>query len=175
MPEVGSSRRTNLEPPRRARPTESLRFWPPESYFARLSCFSFRSSYLIKLSISAPLDPLNIANISKCSLTVKSSNNTSCCGHTPIIPLKKSISLLKSLPKRVTLPPLISYNPVRIEIKVVFPAPLCPRSEKIWPFRSLKLIESRACFPSGYVLLRFQIQRIWFCFSSSLRCKFSGS
>ena len=27
--------------------------------------------------------PLNIENISKCSLTVKSSNKVSCCGHIP--------------------------------------------------------------------------------------------
>jgi hypothetical protein len=45
MPDVGSSRKTTLEPPIRAMHTESLRFCPPERFFERTWSFSVRPTW----------------------------------------------------------------------------------------------------------------------------------
>lgn len=109
MPEVGSSRNTTLESPMSAIATESLRFMPPDS--ARLCTLTFsvkptsamilltaestyrstimgyrerlrvRSECELAFSSGTPFRP---AKNRKCSETVKSSQSTSCWGHTPI-------------------------------------------------------------------------------------------
>ena len=77
--------------------------------------------------------PLIIENISKCSLIVNSSNNVSCCGQIPTFCLKISILLLSNIlfPSYIAFPFVASYIPVKIDISVVLPAPLCPNKAKI--------------------------------------------
>ncbi len=90
--------------------------------------------------------PLKLANNSKCSLGVKYSNNTSCCGHTPKIFLMSSISLNISMPNTEAFPYVGSNNPVNILIVVVFPAPLCPSKANIYPLYMVMFVLSTAAF-----------------------------
>ena len=83
-PLVGSSRNTTLEPPRKARHTESLRFMPPESAETRTLAFSVsptsRSALADSDATSAAGTPLSAAKSARCSFTVSSDHSTSCCG-----------------------------------------------------------------------------------------------
>ena len=53
-----------------------------------------------------------------------------------------------------------SINPVRMEIVVVFPAPLCPKSANICPWYIVNESPSTAFLPLGYTLERFRIFRL---------------
>ena len=86
------------------------------------------------------LSYLNKQNISKFSLTVNSSNNILLfCGQIPriflklIIPVEFVISEPTSfvLILYFILPSVASINPLKIEIKVLFPAPFSPNNPKI--------------------------------------------
>ena len=72
-------------------------------------------------------------NSSRCSFGVNWSNKISNCGHTPIVFLISSISSNISRLKTEAVPEVAGYIPVRIDIVVVFPAPLCPSKAKICP------------------------------------------
>uniref|UniRef100_A0A1X7TTD6 Uncharacterized protein n=1 Tax=Amphimedon queenslandica TaxID=400682 RepID=A0A1X7TTD6_AMPQE len=67
---------------------------------------------------------LSLAKKLKCSDTVSLSNRTLCCGQIPKLYRIKSISLTTSSPLIAALPSVGGYNPVSIDIVVVFPAPL---------------------------------------------------
>ena len=88
---------------------------------------------LISFSTFSEETPLKTANIPKCSRILRSLNNTSCCGQIPIFSLKVSIfsgSNIFILSYKAS-PSVASYNPVSIEINVVFPAPLWPSKANI--------------------------------------------
>lgn len=72
--------------------------------------------------------PFNLANIFKCSNTVKSSHKQSYYGHMPI---DKSFD-----PFIIAIPLDYSTKSIKIFIKVDFPAPLGPITPKISPFFS---------------------------------------
>jgi hypothetical protein len=80
-PEVGSSNIINLEPPTNAIAKDSFLFMPPESYLASLSLCSVNmtksSVSFIERAITSFLISLSSHTKSRCSYTVKSSNNTS--------------------------------------------------------------------------------------------------
>lgn len=82
--------------------TESLRLYPPDNVPAKSFVLLSRSTsfiaYFTALEISEVLTPLKTANSSKCSLTVRSGNKISCCGHRPIYYLISSKLSLKFNP-----------------------------------------------------------------------------
>ena len=137
MPEVGSSRRTSLDPPTSAIDTDSLRLLPPESDPDYLSLSTVRPTSLTMSSISfvflAGSPPLSSKKRSRCSIGVKSSNKTSCWGHTPINWRTSCMSLNTSRSKTEAFPSVGTIRPVSIEIVVVLPAPFWPSSAKICP------------------------------------------
>jgi len=122
---VGSSKRINLEFPIKAIPVDKRRLYPPDKFFANSFVFSlkFKSDIILSTSsfINSGSDPLNLANNSKCSFTVKSSYNISNYGQTPIIFLISFIYSSTSYPNIFALPFVKLNNPVNIEIVVVFP------------------------------------------------------
>jgi len=95
IPEVGSSRTMNLEFPMNAIPVDNLLLYPPDRLLLSSLVFSFklRSAIIFDTSsfINAGLLPLNTANNSRCSFTVRSSYRMSNYGQTPIILRTSSI------------------------------------------------------------------------------------
>lgn len=70
---------------------------------------------------------------SKCSLTVSLSNRTLCWGHSPRLSRMASISVNILLPFMWAEPDVGGKRPVRIDMVVVFPAPLWPSKAVICP------------------------------------------
>uniref|UniRef100_A0A6B0UZA4 Secreted protein n=1 Tax=Ixodes ricinus TaxID=34613 RepID=A0A6B0UZA4_IXORI len=137
-PAVGSSNSTVRLPPTKARDTDSLRRRPPESCPGNwcLLCSRDRSRRKASASRAASFAPrpLSRPKNHRCSATVRSSKRTLCCGQVPRLRRIASISLRTSRPQMKAVPLVGGYSPVRIDMVVVFPAPLCPRKEVIWPW-----------------------------------------
>ena len=109
---------------------DNFLFCPPDKLQALVFLFFTKSKssiiFVISESIFSFGTDLKTQNISKCSSTVKSSNKTSCWGQIPKNFLKLSnpseviiFSLLY-----IADPADVGYSPVKILIKVLFPAPL---------------------------------------------------
>jgi len=116
--------------------TLSLLFYPPERFLLQTSAFSLKSTSSMNLSTSLEISllsviPLNDANSSRCSRTVRVSKRMSCYGHTPRKVLIYSICVSISNPLTSAHPSVIESRPLSIDNVVVFPAPLCPSKTKI--------------------------------------------
>lgn len=72
-------------------------------------------------------------NNSKCSLTVSRSKRTLCCGQSPKLSRIDSMSVSILFPLTCAEPEEGGKRPVRMDIVVVFPAPLWPSNAVIWP------------------------------------------
>mmetsp|Transcript_8940 Transcript_8940/g.8835 ORF Transcript_8940/g.8835 Transcript_8940/m.8835 type:complete len:204 (-) Transcript_8940:1262-1873(-) len=159
MPEVGSSRKTILDPPMKAIPTDNFLFCPPDRVLEYALRFSVNPTLCIIFSTSsfrsALLVPLNVANSCKCSSTVNISNRISCWGQTPRFFLIAAISVLISSPSMVADPAEGGVSPVNMEIAVVLPAPLCPKRAVICPEYMFKFKPSTATFFPVFVLNSF--------------------
>ena len=137
IPLEGSSRKITSLPPIKDIAIDNFLLWPADKFLASiysiLSIWKSFNVFFISLLTSDDLTPLNIENISKCSLTVKSSNKVSCWGQIPNFLLNISILWLSNTlsPSYKAFPFVASYIPVNIEINVVFPAPLCPNKANI--------------------------------------------
>mmetsp|Transcript_3557 Transcript_3557/g.10968 ORF Transcript_3557/g.10968 Transcript_3557/m.10968 type:complete len:359 (-) Transcript_3557:762-1838(-) len=131
-PVVGSSRNTTLGLPRKLIAMDSRRRSPPDSCLARLpSCPLSLTAWIAVLANSRSSclgTPLSRAKSSRCSRIVSSGQNTSCCGHTPIVSYISCIRVRIDLPATNALPPDGPYSPVSIEMTVDLPAPFGPRS-----------------------------------------------
>ena len=97
---------------------------------------------------------LKTQNISRCSSTVKSLNNTSCCGQMPNTFLNFSNPFEDNIlyESYIAFPFEEGYNPVNILIKVLFPAPLCPNKTNISFLYKLKDTPFKAFLPPSNVL-----------------------
>ena len=137
IPLEGSSKKIIWLPPIKDIAIDSFLLCPPDKFLANVYWISFIwksfSDLDTSIFIFSSEQPLKIANISKCSLTFKSSNNISCWGHIPNFSLKISILLLSNIlyPLYIAFPSVDSYIPVNIDINVVLPAPFCPNKAKI--------------------------------------------
>ena len=127
-PEEGSSRMISLDPPISAIARLSFLFIPPESYLAYLdSCsvsITIRSVLITSFATSYLGTFLSSQTSSRCSLTVRTSNNTSNCWQRPIDFLTASISFLRFAPQIYAFPLDGLIMPVIIFKTVVLPAPL---------------------------------------------------
>ena len=70
---------------------------------------------------------------SKCSFTVSLSKRTLCCGHSPKLSRMASMSVNILWPLIWAEPDVGGKRPVRIDMVVVFPAPLWPSKAVICP------------------------------------------
>lgn len=152
IPEVGSSNITILASPIKAIPTDSLRFWPPERVDASWNYTSSNSTALTILSTLLKTSNwvflhLRAQKSSRCSRTVRKSKRTLCCGQTPRFSLSYYMLSKISKPSTVAWPSVGSISPVNILIVVVFPAPLCPNSAKIYPLYMVILSLNTAVNP----------------------------
>lgn len=106
-----------------AMPTESFRFCPPERVLLYAWRFSVSPTLWIMVSTSAGMEavgtPLNAANMTKCSSTVKSGNKISCCGQTPSSLRTAFMSVRIECPMIVASPASGANNPVNIDTTVV--------------------------------------------------------
>lgn len=84
-------------------------------------------------------------------------------------------SLNMSMPKIDARPAVLVMRPVSMEIVVDFPAPLWPRSEKIWLLYNLRFMPYTALNPFGKVLRRPSTLRIWSSISSLATSGVTGS
>mmetsp|Transcript_114731 Transcript_114731/g.263356 ORF Transcript_114731/g.263356 Transcript_114731/m.263356 type:complete len:221 (-) Transcript_114731:1658-2320(-) len=155
IPEVGSSKITNLGSPRKAIATESFLFIPPDRAAARALRFSASCTSLSSWSISAsaPWIPFSPAVSLMCSTTVSSGHSTLCCGHIPM-DARTSLSCWGTAFPKMEISPLLGGNvPVIMLIVVVLPAPLCPSRQKHSPSTIVTLRSSTALisFPSASV------------------------
>jgi hypothetical protein len=80
----------------------------------------------------------------KCSFTVRRSNNTLCWGQSPRLSRIPSMSVSILLLLTCADPEVGGNSPVRMDIVVVLPAPLCPRSAVICPLYMLSVNPSTA-------------------------------
>lgn len=135
IPEVGSSRKMTYELPTKDIAKDSFLFDPPDNaetkqFYSSINSVTSNISSNSELCIYTPL----IENINcKCSKTVKSSYRQSFYVHNPRLNLILSKSRSKSLPYILTIPLVFEIIPVNNEIIVVFPAPLWPKRQNIWP------------------------------------------
>ena len=124
-------------PPTNAIAIDNFLFCPPDKCIALVYLFSFNpksfKTFNISFSLIELFTDLNTQNISRWSCTVKSLNNTSCCGHIPTTFLNLSkpsgVNILYELYN--IEPDVAEINPVNIFINVLFPAPLWPNKTNI--------------------------------------------
>ena len=87
IPLVGSSKNITELPPTKAIAIDNFLFCPPDKFLIFVFLFSSNPKSCITFDISFFIielsTDLNTQNISRCSSTVNSLNNTSCCGHIP--------------------------------------------------------------------------------------------
>ena len=94
--------------------------------------------------------PLTPAKKPRCSATVRSSQRTSCCGHTPMLVRMAAMSEAMLAPLTKASPADGGTSPVSMEMVVVLPAPLWPSRPKIWPSNMSRSTPATAvCTPSG--------------------------
>ena len=123
----------------------------------RISCLALGScpSYTPKQSNNWQFLTLNHSNLdykctfklmknSKCSLTVSLSKSTLCCGQSPRLSRIASISVSMLLPSTCAEPEVGGNRPVKMDIVVVFPAPLWPSNAVIWPLYMFSVSPSTA-------------------------------
>mmetsp|Transcript_13566 Transcript_13566/g.37204 ORF Transcript_13566/g.37204 Transcript_13566/m.37204 type:complete len:265 (+) Transcript_13566:245-1039(+) len=154
MPEVGSSRKETRGRLIRAMHSESFRFWPPDREPARVIHFSASPTSCIislaRFSTSRAGTPRSKAKVRRCSITVSSDHNTSCCGQTPMRRRISVMSVRIEWPAIVASPALGVTMPVSMLMVVDFPAPLWPSKAKISPSYIVNWRSSTATFlPPG--------------------------
>ena len=88
---------------------------------------------LARFSTSRAGTPRSKAKVRKCSITVSSDHNTSCCGQTPMRRRISVMSVRIEWPAIVASPALGVTMPVSMLMVVDFPAPLWPSKAKISP------------------------------------------
>lgn len=147
-PLLGSSKNIIFDFPIKDMAREHFLLFPPDNCPTCL-CFSKFKPHLAMTSAisscnSGPYLPFISPMNFKCSSTVNFSYKTSFYKHNPkvyrISSKFESISWLFTM----TFPPVFSINPVRRDIVVVFPAPLCPRRQNIWFPNRVREISSTA-------------------------------
>eukprot|EP00962_Isochrysis_galbana_P037514 scaffold13160_cov106-Isochrysis_galbana.AAC.1 len=83
--------------------TDSLRFMPPESAWARACALSVSPTLctiaMASRRTAARGTPLSAAYVSTCSSTVRVCHSTSCCGQMPIISYTRPAALRMEWPK----------------------------------------------------------------------------
>mmetsp|Transcript_9592 Transcript_9592/g.24337 ORF Transcript_9592/g.24337 Transcript_9592/m.24337 type:complete len:207 (-) Transcript_9592:1561-2181(-) len=133
----------------KAMATLSLRASPPLSSPAgqsslSLSPTSCTAAHTASVA-SVPVSPLMAAYSHRWSRTLMVGHKMSNWGHRPRLRRISAMSLSMERPLTVALPLLAWSMPVRTEIVVVFPAPLCPSRAVIWPFCMSRLRSFTAC------------------------------
>eukprot|EP01137_Pigoraptor_chileana_P029005 Opistho-2@13609 len=157
-PADASSHIITLDPPTRARPTDSLRFIPPESVwaFALILSERWRSSMICRhsastRSLSTPLKPQKSW---QCSMTVRDSSRQLYCGTKPRLWRMLSMPSRMLAPFTNASPDDGGKRPVSMDMVVVLPAPLCPSSAVIWPRYIFSERSSTATLPLSYTFPR---------------------
>lgn len=111
---------------------------PPEKIDTLPLTLAYRlTDYKLFRMISSDTgSPFNLRNISMCSPAVSSSQRMSNCGHTPMILRISTIFSSTRMPLMMASPPDFVSAPMRMLMRVDFPAPFYPNSPTIYPFLS---------------------------------------
>lgn len=97
-------------------------------------------------TINQTIRTFKLMKNSKCSFTVSLSKSTLCCGQSPRLSRIASISVSILLPSTWAEPEVGGKRPVKMDIVVVFPAPLWPSNAVIWPLYMFRVSPSTATF-----------------------------
>src|SRR5487761_2547203 len=142
-PVVGSSRKRSSGGPMIPRATSMRRFCPPESRPTRSFALS-ESPTISRVSATSRGWEKNPAKSVRVSLTVWSGSKSDSWRTSPIRSRHWRLALRGVAPRTVADPSSGRWNPSRISMVVVLPAPFSPRRPKISPRSTVKLMSSTA-------------------------------